>query len=272
MRSFWKIHKVWIALVCCAVLAMTNVSYCRAEVSGQGEEAWSPVYQNEETGYVLIIEDDAELLTPEEETELAAVMESITRYGNAAFKSVADNDVSTADYARDFFRENFGKDSGTVFLIDMDNRNLWIFSDGSIYKTITKAYANIITDNVYRYASRGDYFSCAEEAFAEMATLLQGRRIARPMKYISNALLAAILALLFNFAFMCWVTRLARPGKQELLKKAEKTFACSNTNAVLRNTTKTYSPQSSGDSSSGGGSSGGSSSGGSSGGGGGHSF
>ncbi len=269
MRNILKIHKISILFLICVILMVTNMSYCRAEEAEQGETTQSIVYQNEETGYTLIIEDGADLLTPEEEEELAATMEGITRYGNVAFKSAVDVNVSTSSYAQSFFRENFGKKSGTVFLIDMSNRNLWIFSDGSIYETITKSYANIITDNVYRYASGGDYFGCANEAFSEMDTLLQGRRIAQPMKYISNALLAAILALLFNFAFMCYVTRAKQPDQQELLKKAKKSFICTNSQALLRNTTKTYSPQSSGDSSSGGSSG---SSGGSSGGGGGHSF
>lgn len=45
---------------------------------------------------------------------------------------------------------------GTVFAIDMDNRNIWIHSDGAVYQVVTKGYADTVTDNVYRYASRGD--------------------------------------------------------------------------------------------------------------------
>lgn len=84
-------------------------------------------------------------------------------------------------------------------MIDMDNRNIWIHSNGAIYRTITKSYADTITDNVYTYASAQDYYGCASEAYTQMATLLAGRRIAQPMKYISNALLALIIALLINY-------------------------------------------------------------------------
>lgn len=70
----------------------------------------------------------------------------------------------------------------------MDNRNIWIHSNGGIYRIITSSYADTITDNVYQYATKRDYYGCCYEAFTEMLTLLQGNRIAQPMKYISNAL------------------------------------------------------------------------------------
>ena len=51
------------------------------------------------------------------------------------------------------YREKYGSESGTIFVIDMDNRNIWIHSNGAINRTINKAYAETITDNVYTYAS-----------------------------------------------------------------------------------------------------------------------
>ena len=44
-------------------------------------------YTNPDTGYYVLIEDDANLLTDAEETKLATRMRSITKYGNAVFKS-----------------------------------------------------------------------------------------------------------------------------------------------------------------------------------------
>lgn len=132
-------------------------------------------YTNQDTGYRVLVEDGAELLTEEERLELAREMQGITAYGSAAFVTVENNDFSTESFARDYYMDRFGTDSGTVFVIDMDNRNIWIHSDGAVYRVVTTAYANTVTDNVYRYASRGDYYECAKEAFGEIRRCWMGR-------------------------------------------------------------------------------------------------
>ena len=81
----------------------------------------SDVYQNTETGYVVRIVDYANLLSAEEESELAEDMKPITKYGNAAFVSLQDNYSSTVSYAEDHASEFIGS-NGSMFLIDMDNR------------------------------------------------------------------------------------------------------------------------------------------------------
>lgn len=233
------------------------------------------VYSNPDTGYRVVLEDDAGLLTEEEREELAAVMAKITAYGNVAFKTIDQNFDSTRTFAGEYYGDEFGRDSGTLFLIDMDNRNIWIHSDGAVYAVITKANAETVTDNVYRYASAADYHGCAMEAFAEIHALLEGERIARPMKYISNALLALILAMLVNFVLVICFTRLRKPGEREVLKSIHRKFQYTKPGATFTYQTKIYDPVSDSGGSSGGGSSGGGSggsTGGSSGGGGGHSF
>lgn len=223
----------------------------------------------EATGYRVIIEDDADLLTDTEETSLAEVMKGITAYGNVAFKSISTNSMSSRNYAENYYRSKFGTASGTVFLVDMDNRNLWIFSDGAIYRVITKGYADTITDNVYTKASAADYYGCAAEAFRQMNKLLEGDKIAQPMKYASNAFLAVIAALLINFGVVTVFAGTRKTTDKELMSKAEKRFAITKPVPTFLHETKVYDPVS--DSGGSSGSSGGGG-GGSSGGGGGHSF
>ncbi len=199
-------------------------------------------WENEETGYCTVLEDEAQLLTPEECTQLATQMQAITTYGNAAFKTVSYNNASTAQFARDYYHRIFGAESGTLFLIDMDNREIYIFSDGSIHKTVTNAYANTITDNSYRYASEGDYYRCASTAFEQINTLLSGQRIAQPMKYISNALLALILAALINYSLVRLLSCTTRPGQAEILDSASTKFHFSNPKRRLDSQTKVYNP------------------------------
>ena len=231
------------------------------------------VYTNDETGYKVVIEDDAQLLTDGEKSRLAETMKDITPYGDVAFKSIDYNPYSTETYIERYYNSIFGTGSGTVFLIDMDNRNIWIYSDGSIYSTITTAYANVITDNVYTYASDRDYFSCANKAFIQEAALLQGRRISQPMKYISNALLAIAIAILINYFIVRQTSRVRKASDNEIVNGVFANNAFNNVSVNFIRQTRTYSPRSSSSSgSSGGHSGGGGGGGGHSGGGGGHSF
>ncbi len=247
----------------CLILCVTNVSTCCAA------EYLDGIYQ-------VIIDDGADLLTEVEEQKLAEIMQEIAIYGNVTFVSVEENAISAEDYARSCYATLFGAQSGTLFLIDMDNRMLWIHSDGAIYNVITTAYAETITDNVYRYASQGQYYECAEEVYQQIFALLQGQKIAQPMKYISNMLLAMILALLINFGLVCYFTRLKKPSKADILRIIDKRLECTNPTATFTHKTKRYDPVESSSSGSSSGSSGGSSrsggGGSSSGGGGGHSF
>lgn len=229
----------------------------------------SDMYENSDTGYKVIIEDDADLLSYTEEQSLADSMEKLTEYGNIAFKSINRNSYgSTPRYAERYYHETFGKESGTVFLIDMSQRKIYIFSDGQNYKTITKSKAETITDNIYKYASNKEYFECADKAYSQMYTILEGGKIAEPMKYISNALIAVMLALFANFAIFKIATKNKAASFNEQIKEC--VFSCTHTNPSVIQTGehRVYSPVS--DNSSSGSSSGGG--GGSSGGGGGHSF
>lgn len=251
-------------LLACFFLLLSGSITCKAETK---------TYTNKSTGYQVIVEDDADLLTDVEETALGKEMASITAYGSVAFKSIDYNPYySTEDYIKNYYRDTFGSTSATVFLVDMDERNIWIHSNGTIYKTITKSYANTITDNVYKYASNGDYYTCAYTAFGQINTLLEGRKIAQPMKYISNAFLAIIVALLLNYFLVRSFSRAKKPSKDELLGKVFTQCNIANPSIRFIRQSRVYSPPSSssgGSSGGGGGSSGG---GGGGGGGGGHSF
>lgn len=241
--------------------------------TGNADRNSGTVYTNSETGYSVIIEDDASLLSNDEKKQLAETMKDITPYGDVAFKSIDYNPYSTETYIERYYNSIFGTGSGTVFLIDMDNRNIWIYSDGSIYSTITTAYANVITDNVYTYASDKDYFTCANKAFIQEAALLQGRRISQPMKYISNALLAIAIAILINYFIVRQTSRVRKASDNEIVNGVFANNAFNNVSVNFIRQTRTYSPRSSSSSgSSGGHSGGGGGGGGHSGGGGGHSF
>lgn len=214
----------------------------------------SPTFTNSTTGYQIYVDDWADLLSEEEEALLLENMKKISEYGNVAFVSIDRNPAySTDSYAEDYYYDHFGYDSGTVFLIDMDERIIWLESSGRIEDTVTRSYALTITDNTYQYASKGDYFNCANTAFEQILTLLEGRAIAQPMKYISNALLALAIALLINYFLVMFLSRAKKASDQQILSGIYQNVNVYNTRADFLHQTKRYSPQSSGSRKGGGG-------------------
>ena len=176
-----KICKILSVILCVLFLSLGTTTVC---ADGQ-----------------IIIDDEEDLLTDAEENMLRIKMAEISKYGGVAFVTTSQYS-DTSKYAKNLYRSYFGTSSGFLFLIDMGRKNIWIYSDGAIYRTINKAYANTITDNVYRYASRGEYYECAWNVFDQAETLLEGGRISMPMKHISNLLIASVCALLLNFILL----------------------------------------------------------------------
>lgn len=244
--------------------AMQSLMEEKTESMSSAENEHTFEYVNEHTGYCAKIEDAAELLNAEQESCLLETMQGITAYGNVIFHSTDSNYTSAADYARQYYYNQFRDNSGTIFLIDMNNRMIYIFSDGAVYRVITKGRANTITDNIYQYASNGDYYICAVAAFSQELTLLEGGRISQPMKYASNALLALVLALLINYYIARKSAETQKPSVDEVLTGLTAGQHILDFQVKQTYSNRVYRPGGSGGTGSGGG--------GSSGGGGGHSF
>lgn len=233
--------------------------------------------------YEVLIEDDANLLTTEEENKLKEEMTPLAEYGNIIFKSSNFYNSSTADLARDYYHNHFGTSSGTVFYIDMYNREIYVFSDGYNYEVITSGKALSITDNVYRNASKGEYYKCTSRAYAQMYILLSAKssenislrlsaffRFQEPMKWICNAILAMLTSSFILFLIIFGKYKVEKRTQKEIINTAHRSLKFRYFDASVSNVEKVYRSHDS-DGYSGGSSSGGSSSS-SSGGGGGHSF
>lgn len=171
-------------------------------------------------------------------------MMDLTEYGHIAFKTISENYTTASSYASNYYHERFGTDSGTLFLIDMDNRYIYIFSDGDNYNVITTK-ANIITDNIYQYATDRGYYKCASIAFSQINTLLNGGKISEPMRYISNILIALTLAFLINFIIVLVNTNIKKAKAKEILENCSIDFNIGEVRAYKTGTHSVYSPQSS---------------------------
>ena len=206
-------------------------------------QSGSPSYRNPETGFCIWIQDDADLLSPEEESALLEEMIPVTDHCNGAFYSGYGRHYSTMDFAELTYRSFMNYDSGVLFLIDMYNREITMYSDGSAHRVITNAKSRSIMDNIYSLAVNGDYGRCAAAAFAQANTLLNGSRIAEPMKYLSNLLIALCTAFLLTYLFVSRAARAMKPSRDELLRSIGATFYLQNPRAQAGKTTRTFSPR-----------------------------
>lgn len=197
----------------------------------------SSVYQNSDTGYTAYIDDEEDLLSSSEEEELLKNLVPLTQYGNVAFLS-GRGDYSAAATIRDFYNEVFYGKSGLIFFIDMENREIRIQSGGAFYRTISSDVANSITDNVYVFASNGDYYRTAAVAFSQVKAKMEGRFVATPMRWISNFFLAIFLGLLFNFTMLLMTWKQNRAGSKAVLGALRPNMILGNREVIMTNQTK----------------------------------
>ena len=83
-------------------------------------------FVDQELETTLIISDDANLLSDSEKDQLMTDMMPLLRYGNIVFKSIATNSSTATQYVANWYHQRFQSQSGTMMLIDMDNREIRI--------------------------------------------------------------------------------------------------------------------------------------------------
>ena len=158
--------------------------------------------QNGETGFMAVIEDSAGLLDAAEYDGVLATMMPITDICNAGFYTYSGESKEYVMNKAKAWANKVFTGTCTLFIIDMATRQLAVWSSDDILKTLTQAKGYTITDNVFSYASRGDYARCAETAFNQMYKVLKGEKVSGPMRIISNALLALLAAILLAYLFI----------------------------------------------------------------------
>ncbi|MCQ2492673.1 MAG: TPM domain-containing protein [Lachnospiraceae bacterium] len=201
--------------VICTLLLVISCLLSLANVPVRAEQTSA----NLSVIYDVIVDDGADLLSEEEEAELRKIMEPIASYGHVAFVSTNENDDTQENFCHQYYQNHWGSGevNGVILLIDMENRVIRIQSDGDIYRMVDENYGDTITDNIYQYASEGDYYICAKEGFTQIYAVLNGYRIAQPMKYITNALVALILSILLMFVYVIFASTRYAPSDAEML-------------------------------------------------------
>lgn len=203
----------------------------------------SSVYSNSSSGYKAYLLDESDLLSSSEEEQVREAMIPLTEYGNIAFIS-GEGSYSAASTARDLLEEAFPGGSASILLIDMGNREIRIQSAGSLYRTINSQVADSITDNIYRYASNGEFGKTAVMAFRQMNAKMEGRFVETPMRWISNFFLAGALALLLNFLLLISGKQNEAVGASAILGAMVPEFIIAQKRKDLLSQDKTFIPRS----------------------------
>lgn len=203
-------------------------------------------YSDPDTGHRIIIDDGANVLSEAEIGMLAEDMKPALAYGHILF--VTSEEAHSSDiryFAGSIYHSYFANgESGTMVIIDFYNRDFYIFSDGKNYDVLTKAKAQIITDNNYKSLSNADYYEGARNTFAQIISVLGGERIAEPMKHICNAILSILLGMLICAIIIGATMGVKKAPPIDLVRMAVVNLF--NVKAVTKKTTTTKTRVSSG--------------------------
>ena len=172
------------------------------------------VYAQNAATYSAKVLDEADLLTADQENRLLDEMQAITSYGNALFVSSDQVNGPTGEYAQSRYLSTFGEQSGIIFLIDMTNREIYIYSHNEMFRIITR----------YTYATDGDYYTCASMVYSQVETLLKGEEISRPMKHAGNLMLAVIFSILLNYWLLRKTSKVKELDMENLLRGSKSNF------------------------------------------------
>lgn len=120
--------------------------------------------------------DGAGLLTDEERDRFErqiGEMRSAMKMDVVLVTADDTNGKSARQYADDFYDEGgFGvraDHSGVLFLIDMDNREIYISTSGAMIRFLTDQRVEKMLDRAYSYASVGDYSGVARQFMEDTA-------------------------------------------------------------------------------------------------------
>ena len=108
--------------------------------------------------------DDADLLTPSQEQQLEEKLASVSESLKMDIVVATTNDTgykSSMSYADDLYDYSGYGDDGVLYLIDMDNRKMWISTAGKAIDSLSDSDIDDMLDELFPYVSGEDYFGSA---------------------------------------------------------------------------------------------------------------
>ncbi len=159
--SIFRPGTIFFLQLAAAVLVISGVHSANA-FGAEPEEKTELIYAS--GSRLASVEDRAQLLTEEEETELlkqAAELSQKTGYELRLVTTDQTEGKTTQQFAEAYF-ESLTDDgpetaSGASYVIDMDNRQIYIATYGGLQYYLTDARVDTLLDHAYEYVSEGEY-------------------------------------------------------------------------------------------------------------------
>lgn len=187
---------------------------------------------------MVYISDTAGLLSDDEENRIREVMKDVSRYGNAVMVCAYTGVSDSVGYAYDYYTDLCGIEPGVILLIDMTNRQIYMHTFDSVNEIVDRNKALVITDNVYQYASKGNYYQCVKAAFEQVLATLLGKKISESMRYIINACLALVISLFVNYILVSMRTNKKKRSAVEIIKGAKVRYHIENASLKVIHTSQ----------------------------------
>ncbi len=119
--------------------------------------------------------DYADLLAPEEEDSLRQIAKAYEEYDiSMIFLTISNAEGKSAmTYSDDFYDTNQFRPDGVLFLIDMDNREVYVNTVGACIRILTDYRIEKILDAGYAYVAGGEYFKSFEKMCGQVGTYIE---------------------------------------------------------------------------------------------------
>lgn len=141
--------------------------------------------------------DYADLFTPDEEEDFRKISEKFEEYEISVVFLTTDNaqGKSSMVYLDDFYDANNFRTDGVLFMIDMDNRYIYINTVGKCIDMITDLQIDNALDAAYTNASSSEYALCMKRMSNSICDELESQLnpIASAFKFSYTILLFAII-------------------------------------------------------------------------------
>ena len=176
--SIFRLGTIFFLQLAAAVLVISGVHSANA-FGAEPEEKTELIYAS--GSRLASVEDRAQLLTEEEETELlkqAAELSQKTGYELRLVTTDRTEGKTTQQFAEAYF-ESLTDDgpetaSGASYVIDMDNRQIYIATYGGLQYYLTDARVDTLLDHAYEYVSEGEYDQTFESMLKDTGRLQEG--------------------------------------------------------------------------------------------------
>lgn len=140
--------------------------------------------------------DYADLLTESEEDSFRNFSEKFEKYDvSVIFLTTNDTEgKSSMIYSDDFYDNNHFRPDGVLFMIDMDNREIYINTVGKYIDLLTELDISQALDSSYVHATHGDYALCFTKMSKSIGTKIENHEnpILGAMRFTFPTLLVMI--------------------------------------------------------------------------------